>query len=113
MTNIVDKVIKLCDKICNGNYPFQKLYVYGLGGFGISTMNFNLSNIDDNKILHISTSLGVSKDIIINRIEECKLTVAFEQVKEYAESLVENILDDCLNVENIKISNVNELDCNN
>lgn len=110
MTNIVEKVIKLCDKICSGEYPLQKLYSYGVKGFGTSKIHFR---IDDGSFLCIDTAFGVSKEIPLDKIEECKLVIAFTNVKNYAESLVENVLDDCLNAENHKISNVNELDCNN
>lgn len=114
MTNIVDKVIKLSEKICNGEYPVQKLYTYGIGGFCIPRITFNiLTKKEGQVVLHISTSLGATKSVPINKVEECKLMAAFEQVKTYAESLVDNILDDCLKSADVKISNVNELDCNN
>lgn len=114
MTNIVEKVIKLSEKICNGEYPVQELYTYGIGGFSISKITFNIVTKKEGRVvLHISTSLGAVKNIPLSKVEECKLMVAFDQVKTYSESLVDNILDDCLNAENHKISNVNELDCNN
>lgn len=42
-----------------------------------------------------------------------QLLIAFTDVLKYSEILVNNTIDEFLNVKEHKISNINELDCNN
>lgn len=46
-------------------------------------------------------------------VEKASITIAFQKLEEYFKQLAETVLDEYINVENTKISNINELDCNN
>lgn len=109
MNNLVEKVIKLCDNICKGVYPVEELLVCG----GKSILYFN----DITIIAHTNTlsfSNGKGKiDTKINEVDRAKLLIAFTDVLKFSETLVNNTLDELLNVKDPKISNVNELDCDN
>lgn len=111
MTNLVEKVIKLCDRICDGNYPINTLGIYKQYNTGF-TINSNLSIFLNSNTLKVCTNKGV---LFVNMdvIETASMTIAFQKLKEYSEQLAETVLDEYLNVKNTKISNINELDCNN
>jgi hypothetical protein len=109
MNNLVEKVIKLCDNICKGVYPIEELSVCG----GNSVLHFNDICITTyNSILSINVGKG-RVEVKINEVEEAKLLIAFNNVLKFSETLVNNTLDELLNVKDPKISNVNELDCDN
>lgn len=109
MENLVEKVIKLCDNICKGVYRIEELSVCG----GKSVLHFNDICITTyNSILSINAGKG-RVEVKINEVEEAKLLIAFSNVLKFSEILVNNTLDELLNVKDPKISNINEIDCNN
>lgn len=109
MENLVEKVIKLCDNICKGVYHIEELSVYG----GKNILYFNgISVTVLQKIMAINTGKG-RIEIEINEIDRAKLLIAFNDVLQFSEILVNNTLDDLLNVKDLKISNIDEIDCNN
>ncbi len=109
MINLVEKVIKLCDNICKGVYNIEKLSIYG----GKSILYFNNLNITIyNSLLVFNTDKGRIQ-VKIDEIDRAKLLIAFNDVLKYSEKLANNTLDEYLNVKEHKISNINELDCNN
>lgn len=111
MTNLVEKVIKLCDRICSGNYPINNLRVYEHYDTGF-TINYKLSIYIDSNTLKISTNKGILF-VDMDIIEKANITIALQKLKEYSEQLAESVLDEYINIEHAKISNINELDCNN
>lgn len=58
MENLVEKVIKLCDNICNGNYPIDNLGVYKSYNTGF-TINNKLAIFINSDTLNISTNKGI------------------------------------------------------
>lgn len=109
MGNIVDKVIKLCNRICSGNYPITILKVYNYDKeFTINKLTIALTN----DTLNIYTNEG-NIYVNITDVDRAKLVIAFDKLLTFSKQASENILDEYINVENTKISNVNELDCDN
>ena len=109
MENLVEKVIKLCDNICKGVYHIEELSVCG----GKSILYFNDMCITAH---HNRLSINAGKgriEIEINEVDRAKLLIAFSDVLKFSEILVNNALDDLLNVKDLKIFNIDELDCNN
>lgn len=109
MINIVDKVIKLCDNICKGVYDIESLSVHN----NKSILYFNNISITTySGKLAIHTNKG-GIEVKINEVDRAKLLIAFTDVLKYSEILVNNTIDEFLNFKEHKISNINELDCNN
>nr|DAR76372.1 MAG TPA: hypothetical protein [Caudoviricetes sp.] len=111
MENLVEKVIKLCDNICNGNYPIDNLGVYKSYNTGF-TINNKLAIFINSDTLNISTNKGILS-VNMDIVEKASIIIAFQKLEEYSKQLAETVLDEYINVENTKISNINELDCNN
>lgn len=111
MNNLVEKVIKLCNRICDGNYPINNLGVYKRYNTGF-TINNKLSIFIDSNTLKVCTHKGIIF-IDVDVIEKANITIAFQKLKEYSEQLAEDVLDEYINIKDTKISNVNELDCDN
>ena len=109
MINIVEKVIKLCDRICDGNYPITTLRVF----------NYDKEfTINELTIAATDGKLGIYSNrgticIDITEVERAKLLIAFDKLVSFSRQSAEDLLDEYVNVENVKISNVNDLDCNN
>lgn len=110
MENLVEKVIKLCNRICEGNYPINSLGVFtnSESGFSINSISVYINS----GILEILTQKGLIRTDI-NKVDQAKLFIAIQKVKDYSKQLAEDVLDEYINVEDTKISNVNELDCDN
>lgn len=109
MNNLVDKVIKLCDRICSGNYPITILKIFNFDReFTINKLTIAIGNDS----LNIYTNKG-NIYINITDVDKAKLIIAFDKLLTFSKQSAENILDEYINIEDTKISNVNELDCDN
>ena len=88
MNKLVEKVIKLCAKICEDSYPIYSHYNVGFTINGISIF-IRANNLE------VHTCKGVLCTDI-NTVENASLVIATQKVKEHSEKLAENILDEYL-----------------
>lgn len=93
MNKLVEKVIKLCDKICEDNYPITNLniYIHYSIGFTINGISIYVRS----NVLEVHTCKGVLRKEI-NTIEQASIVIAFQKVKDHSDRLAENILDEYL-----------------
>ena len=97
MNKLVEKVIKLCDKICEDNYPITNLNIYSHYNIGF-TIN-GISIYVRSNVLEVHTCKGVLR-AEINTIEQASIVIAFQKVKDHSDQLAENILDEYLTKRN-------------
>ena len=97
MNKLVEKVIKLCDKICEDNYPITNLNIYPHYHVGFTINGISIFIRANN--LEVHTCKGVLCTDI-NTVENASLVIATQKVKEHSEKLAENILDEYITKNN-------------
>lgn len=93
MNKLVEKVIKLCTKICEDSYPITNLNIYSHYNVGFTINGISIFIRANN--LEVHTCKGVLYTDI-NTVENASLVIATQKVKEHSEKLAENILDEYL-----------------
>jgi hypothetical protein len=93
MNKLVEKVIKLCAKICEDSYPITNLNIYSHYNVGFTINGISIYIRANN--LEVHTRKGVLCTDI-NTVENASLVIATQKVKEHSEKLAENILDEYL-----------------
>lgn len=93
MNKLVEKVIKLCAKICEDSYPITNLNIYPHYHVGFTINGISIFIRTNN--LEVHTCKGVLCTDI-NTVENASLVIATQKVKEHSEKLAENILDEYL-----------------
>lgn len=97
MNKLVEKVIKLCDKICEDNYPITNLNIYSHYNVGFTINGISIYIRANN--LEVHTCKGVLCTDI-NTVENASLVIANQKVIEHSEKLAENILDEYITKNN-------------
>lgn len=97
MNKLVEKVIKLCDKICEDSYPITNLNIYPHYHVGFTINGISIFIRVNN--LEVHTCKGVLCTDI-NTVENASLVIATQKVKEHSEKLAENILDEYITKNN-------------
>ena len=106
---MIEKIIKICSKICAGNIKindlWSKKHCFYLNNNELQVL---LITCDTNDYCKISTRKGVLF-IPLSEVDKAKLVVALNDVFEYSQVLAKECLDDLLNTETFK-NNITDLD---
>ena len=103
---MIDKIIKLCEHICSGNYPINDLLVILDSRLYINDFSILLKEKEHS--LFASNRVGKVHIYNISDLDMNRLRLRFSQVKAYSEKLLKDSLDEAIK-ETIKINNLNDL----